>query len=135
MTPRRRSTSVSDASLLRAPRSLNEFVTCRFSYLTNTSAPVSADRLRAGSMGVRSTAPELVPRADSISARVMLIQPRQASPLALLQHRPVAPHLRTSPRLPCASLLHLPCWPLREKSNHERRRTEAGRLLARREAA
>ena len=40
---------------MSAPRSLNELVTCRFSYLTNTCAPVSAESFGAGSIGVRST--------------------------------------------------------------------------------
>src|ERR1041385_6762657 len=70
MTPRARSSADSEASLVRAPRSLNELVTCRFSYLTNTSAPVSADSLGAGSIGVRSTWPAMIRRAASISARV-----------------------------------------------------------------
>ena len=54
-----RSASLSDASLTSAPRSLNELVTWRFSYLTKTSAPVSADSFGAGSIGVRSTAPAM----------------------------------------------------------------------------
>ena len=35
--------SASGDSLLSAPRSLNELVTCKFSYLTKISAPVSSD--------------------------------------------------------------------------------------------
>ena len=46
ITPRARSAASSEASLLSAPRSLNELVTWRFSYLTKTSAPVSAESLR-----------------------------------------------------------------------------------------
>src|SRR6516164_8682138 len=73
ITPCARSNSPSDASLLKAPRSLNECVTCRFSYFTNTSAPVRADSLGAGSMGVRSTCPAMVRRASSTSAIVTLM--------------------------------------------------------------
>src|SRR5262249_5900567 len=73
MTPRSRAAAGSDASLLRAPRSLNELVTWRFSYLTNTSAPVRAESLGAASMGVRSTFPAIVRRAASMSAMVTLM--------------------------------------------------------------
>src|SRR3569833_4496429 len=69
-TPRWRSASLSDDSLLSAPRSLNELVTWRFSYLTKTSAPVRADSRGAGSIGVRSTAPAMTFLAASISAMV-----------------------------------------------------------------
>src|ERR1700730_12383321 len=67
MTPRPRADAESDDSLLSAPRSLNEFVTCRFSYLTITEAPVSAESLGAGSNGVCSTWPAMVRRAASMS--------------------------------------------------------------------
>src|SRR5258708_21502571 len=67
MTPRARSEAESDDSLLSAPRSLNEFVTCRFSYLTSTEAPVSAESLGAGNIGVCSTWPAMVRRAASMS--------------------------------------------------------------------
>src|SRR6202035_497238 len=70
MTPRARCDAESDDSLLSAPRSLNELVTCRFSYLTSTLAPVSADSLGAGSIGVCSTWPAMVRRAAAISAGV-----------------------------------------------------------------
>jgi hypothetical protein len=49
---------------------VNELVTCMFSYLTNTSAPVSAESLGAGSIGVRGTAPASVRRAACTSASV-----------------------------------------------------------------
>src|SRR5258707_11761144 len=75
MTPRARSAAVSEASLLSAPRSLNELVTCRFSYLTKTEAPVSAESRGAGSIGVRSTCPAITPRAAWISARVTPMVP------------------------------------------------------------
>src|SRR5215470_5503986 len=70
MTPRLRSASVNDASFTNAPRSLNEFVTCRFSYLTKISAPVAAVRFGAGSIGVRSTCPSITRRATLISSSV-----------------------------------------------------------------
>src|SRR6185295_4057462 len=75
MTPRARSAADSEASLARAPRSLNELVTWRFSYLTKTSAPVSADSRGAGSIGVRSTWPAITRRAASMSARVTVKRP------------------------------------------------------------
>ena len=74
MTPRARSAAVSEASLVRAPRSLNELVTWRFSYLTKTSAPVSADSRGAGSIGVRSTWPAMTRRAASMSAKWSIAQ-------------------------------------------------------------
>src|SRR3954452_23066602 len=73
ITPRARSFAVSVASLLTAPRSLNELVTCRFSYLTHTCAPVSAESLGAGSIGVRKTCAPMVRRAASMSASVTII--------------------------------------------------------------
>src|SRR5215467_10003768 len=73
MTPRVRSAAVREASLLSAPRSLKEFVTWRFSYLTLTEAPVSADSFGAGSMGVRRRRPAMIRRAASTSASVMAI--------------------------------------------------------------
>src|SRR5215468_3493665 len=72
MTPRLRSAALSEASFTSAPRSLNELVTCRFSYLTCTSAPVSAESLGAGSIGVRNTTPSITRRAASTSAGVTL---------------------------------------------------------------
>jgi hypothetical protein len=41
--------------------------------LTKTSAPVSAESLGAGSMGVRNTFPAIVRRAASMSAMVTLM--------------------------------------------------------------
>src|ERR1700682_5895892 len=72
MTPRRRCSALSAASLTQAPRSLNEVVTCKFSYLTKISAPVSADSGGDGNSGVRSTWPAMVRRAASISASVTI---------------------------------------------------------------
>src|ERR1700751_1756556 len=46
-----------------------------FSYLTNTSAPVRAESLGAGSMGVRSTAPARMRWAACTSASVIVIKP------------------------------------------------------------
>jgi len=73
MTPRRRSSSLNAESFTNAPRSLNEFVTCRFSYLTKTSAPVRPESFGAASIGVRSAAPASMRRAVSTSARVIVI--------------------------------------------------------------
>src|SRR5436305_10599809 len=73
MTPRARSSAPSAASLLTAPRSLNELVTCRFSYLTHTCAPVRAERFGAGSIGVRNTCVPMVRRADWISPSVIVM--------------------------------------------------------------
>jgi hypothetical protein len=73
MTPRRRSSSLNAESFTNAPRSLNEFVTCRFSYLTKTSAPVRPESFGAASIGVRSAAPASIRRAVSTSARVIVI--------------------------------------------------------------
>ena len=72
ITPRPRG-RVERGELLSAPRSLNELVTWRFSYLTKMSAPVSAESLGAGSMGVRNTWPAIVRRAASMSATVTLM--------------------------------------------------------------
>src|SRR6202049_2288553 len=72
MTPRRRCSALSAASLTQAPRSLNELVTCKFSYLTKISAPVSADSGGDGNSGVRRTWPAMVRRAASISASVTI---------------------------------------------------------------
>src|SRR5690242_15098166 len=94
MTPRPRSSAESAASLLSAPRSLNELVTCRFSYLTQTCAPVSAESFGAGSIGVRSTCDPIVRRAASISASVTLISyiPRLRSGEAQEAARPQHEH-------------------------------------------
>src|SRR5665213_2163607 len=80
MTPRARSAALSEESLTSAPRSLNELVTWRFSYLTKTSAPVSADRRGAGSIGVRNTLPAIARRASFISAMVTFTFPLQPLP-------------------------------------------------------
>ena len=55
MTPRLRSSAVSDNSLLSAPRSLNEAVNCRFSNLSQISQPAISDKVRDSRVGVRST--------------------------------------------------------------------------------
>ena len=66
---------VSDRSLTSAPRSLNEAVACRFSYLTKTSAPVSADSRGAGRNGVFRTTPvDQAAAASRMSARVGIIE-------------------------------------------------------------
>src|SRR5215469_11187118 len=67
ITPWARAASVRLHSLVKAPRSLNEFVTWRFSYLTWISAPLRAESRGAGRTGVRNTAPAIVRRARSMS--------------------------------------------------------------------
>ena len=67
--PRRRARS----SLLSAPRSLNEAVNCRFSNLSQTSAPVSCDSVRLCRQGVRATAPAMRCAAARMSSRVTLM--------------------------------------------------------------
>ncbi len=101
MTPRLRSAALRQVSLTSAPRSLNELVTCRFSYLTKTSAPVSADRRGAGSIGVRNTCPAITRRASWISAIVTVIvseSPRSG--------RCFDPHISISS--PCAAAVYSP---------------------------
>src|ERR1700748_335299 len=108
MTPRRRSAVDSAASFTQAPRSLNEFVTCKFSYLTKTSAPVRADKGGAGSSGVRKTCPEIEWRAFSISASVTMASPSSRFPrrlqscadgtAAIARSRALAPDAHTQPR-------------------------------------
>src|SRR5262249_45504947 len=100
ITPRARSASESEISLLNAPRSLNELVTCRFSYLTCTEAPVSAESLGAASIGERATWPAMARRAASMSANVMLIR----FPLALLP----ATRSRERPRASCPRTVYSP---------------------------
>ena len=51
MTPRSRSAGVRELGLTKAPRSLKELVTWRFSSLTQMSAPVSSESLGAWSRG------------------------------------------------------------------------------------
>src|SRR2546425_4163972 len=56
MTPRMHAFSDKDNSLLRAPRSLNEPVYCRFSNFTYTLAPSNRDKALENVVGVRTTA-------------------------------------------------------------------------------
>src|ERR1700694_4377995 len=113
MTPRARWDAVSDDSLLSAPRSLNEFVTCRFSYLTSTEAPVSAESLGAGSVGVCSTWPAIGRRAASMSASVTFMAPAP-------RHRAGVEKGRYGPS--CVTAVHSPSpsW-IEEGSGHDRR--------------
>src|SRR6476660_7713182 len=87
MTPRVRSAALKAASLLTAPRSLNELVTWRFSYFTHTCAPVSAESFGAGSIGVRKTCAPMVRRAASMSASVIVIARVLANERALRDSR------------------------------------------------
>src|SRR2546422_10427328 len=100
ITPRARSASDSEISLLNAPRSLNELVTCKFSYLTCTEAPVSAESLGAASIGERAIWPVMARRAASMSANVMLIP----LPLAF----PAAAQRRERPRASCPRTVYSP---------------------------
>ncbi len=68
ITPRRKEAASSVSSLLSAPRSLNEAVNCRFSNLSQTSAPVSRDSVRLCRQGVRSTAPAMRRAAARMSS-------------------------------------------------------------------
>src|SRR5262249_2598492 len=123
MTPRARAKGSSEASLLSAPRSLNELVTCRFSYLTWTSAPVSAESFGAGSIGVRSTAPASVRRAASTSAMVTPRSPAngRASCAKTVYSRVCPPAWRSIARI-------------REDIGHDRQRTAADRRVDRAQA-
>ena len=56
-TPAARSASVSDSSVLSAPRILKEPVSCRASALTSTVAPQSSSSIGEESRGVRRTRP------------------------------------------------------------------------------
>jgi hypothetical protein len=51
-TPRRASSSESDATALQAPRNLNAPTFCRFSHLKNTRAPARSSTLRLVRTGV-----------------------------------------------------------------------------------
>ncbi len=70
ITPRARSSGVSESSLFRAPRSLNDAVNWKFSNFTHTSAPVMSDSVRDRAVGVRSTDPAMRAAAASTSAAV-----------------------------------------------------------------
>src|SRR5579862_6651157 len=119
MTPRRRSSALSAASLTQAPRSLNELVTCKFSYLTKISAPVSADSGGDGNSGVRSTWPAMVRRAASISASVTIAVTTPCG------------GGRVSPFGVASSML----WRPKIEAHHDRFWTGTDRHLARRQAA
>src|SRR5262245_27965170 len=135
ITPRARSASPSAASLLKAPRSLKELVTCRFSYLTKTSAPVSAESFGAGSIGVRSRCPAMVRRAATMSATVTLM-------LRLPPGR-MRPDRAPSPQIDRASCLKTVYSPFAEgfdadddsrERRHDRQRTEKDRRVDRAQA-
>ena len=63
------SSGVSAFSLLSAPRSLNDAVNCRFSNLSQTSAPTMSDSVRECTNGVSSTSPAMLSRAARMAAR------------------------------------------------------------------
>ena len=62
--------SVSCSSLLSAPRSLYAAVNCRFSNLSQTSAPMISDSVRLTSIGVRMTSPSIRSAAARMSSIV-----------------------------------------------------------------
>lgn len=72
MTPRRRSSGLRSSILLRAPRSLNDPVICRFSSLKKIEFPVKAEKVWDLSHGVRSMRSPMRARAASMSARVTI---------------------------------------------------------------
>src|SRR5262249_49797751 len=139
MTPRIRSAAVREASLLSAPRSLNEFVTCRFSYLTLTEAPVSAESLGAGSMGVRRTRPAMVLRAASMSASVIAIPYLLTRLTSSTAQSPRHRRVPTGGQLARASCVRTvsspPAGGFEEEGSHERRRTTTNRRVNRAQAA
>jgi hypothetical protein len=63
-----RARSPSTASLLMAPRILNEPVRCRFSAFTTTRPPVAADSTGDESTGVRTTVAATASRARRIAS-------------------------------------------------------------------
>src|SRR5262249_60046696 len=131
MTPRIRSAAVSEASLLSAPRSLNEFVTWRFSYFTLTEAPVSTESFGAGSMGVRRTRPAMVLRAASTSASVIAM-PYLLICLTSCQSVPTG---RPLTRASCVRTVYSPlAGGFEEEGSHERRRTTTNRRVNRAQA-
>src|SRR5688572_7308909 len=69
-TPRPRSSSVSTATRLTAPRTLNDPVRCRFSAFSHTSRPASCESVAERTMGVSRAIPSSRARARSTSAAV-----------------------------------------------------------------
>jgi hypothetical protein len=63
-TPAARCASVSVRSLFSAPRSLNAAVNCRFSNLSQTSAPVIPESVRETMHGVSTTWPAMAAAAS-----------------------------------------------------------------------
>src|SRR5262249_33581454 len=130
MTPRVRSAAASEASFTSAPRSLNELVTWRFSYLTKTSAPVSAESFGAGSMGVRSSWPKMVRCAPKISAMVTTgpIAPLwdRSRPVILVSSR--RGETRAPPPRPTCAASSLPSFSPHSRTHHGRERTTPDRV-------
>ncbi len=69
-TPHRRSSSLSDRSLLSAPRSLNAAVNCRFSNFSTMPVPSTSDSVWDRALGERSTAPAIRSAAACTSSMV-----------------------------------------------------------------
>src|SRR5213596_2086650 len=84
MTPLARWAASSEASLLRAPRSLNEAVNWWFSNLRNTCAPVISESVREDRHGVSITCPWMVAAAawTSLSVIVIGLGPGPGLPIA-----------------------------------------------------
>src|ERR1044071_6772965 len=68
MTPRFRCSEESRSKALRAPRSLNDPVRCRYSSLQNTLQPVASDNGTECGQGEWSTAEAIRSAADVISS-------------------------------------------------------------------
>src|SRR5262249_59956489 len=78
-TPAARSAGASDRSLLRAPRSLNDAVNCRFSNLSQTLVPVISESVLDARHGVTSTAPAIARAASrTLWAVTIRTAPRRA---------------------------------------------------------
>src|SRR5437763_4654582 len=154
ITPLARDSAGKVASFAKAPRSLNEPVTCRFSYLIKTSAPVRAESCGAGNKGVRRSEPETARRACSMAASVISTDSScldLGAATACVRSHSCTQHLTdcrgASFTLPawfglCASCVKLRLGPFlpaecirRIGKRYAGERTEAGRRLFRSEAA
>src|SRR5262245_20502719 len=70
MTPRSRTAGSRSARLFSAPRALNAPTSCRFSALSQSSAPASSSSAAHLTTGVRTTWPFSRPAAASTSSRL-----------------------------------------------------------------
>src|SRR5207302_1831169 len=101
-TPLARSSLVSWAILLSAPRSLNEAVNCRFSNFRKTSQPQICDSVRDARHGVAPTSPAR--RADRESRLSFLRRFAAASALALMPAVALAQAMLMTPAVPVAAV-------------------------------